>query len=76
MKRKNIRLLIILGIVVILLFPIRNVYKDGGTTTYTSLTYKIIKWNSMIPVDEIKTGIEIYLFPNNFHDLEYYIRKS
>ncbi len=73
MKRKNIRLLIVLVIAVILLFPIRIVYKDGGTTTYTSLTYKIIKWNSMIGVDEIKTGTEIHLFPNNFHDIDYYI---
>ncbi|MGF7141835.1 hypothetical protein HNQ56_000245 [Anaerotaenia torta] len=72
MKRKKIRLIIILVIVAALLFPIRNIYKDGGTTTYTSLTYKIIRWNKMIHVDEMKTGTEIHLFPNNFHDIEYY----
>ena len=58
----------ILGIIVflaVLLFPIRNIYKDGGTKTYTSLVYKVISWNTL----EGKTGTEIKLFPNNFKPL-------
>ena len=54
--------------VVLLLIPVRKVYEDGGTQTYTSLTYKVIVWKQM----DGKSGTEFYLFPNNFHQLDYY----
>ena len=75
MKKLNSRIIrIILIILVILLFPIPNIYKDGGTKTYTSLTYKIIVWNHFNEPDVIKTGTEVYFFPSNFHNLDYYLQ--
>jgi len=55
-------------IALVLLFPIRDSYWDGGTVTYTSLTYKIIKWNTLAG----KNNTEIYFFPNNFKTLDKY----
>lgn len=72
-KKRNIIITII--IVLLLLFtPIVQRYKDGGTVTFTALTYKIISWNQLPTYDgkEHKTGIEFYFFPNNFLDLDYY----
>jgi len=54
--------------VVLLLIPVKKVYEDGGTQTYTSLTYKIIVWKQI----DGKFGMEFYIFPNNFHPLDYY----
>ena len=73
MRLKRIILLIII-ILIILLFPIKSQYKDGGTITYTSLTYKIIKWYRL---DEyykngLKIATDVYLFPKNFKPLDYY----
>ena len=42
MKKKLI--IVFAVIAVVLLLPVRKVYEDGGTQTYTSLTYKIIVW--------------------------------
>ena len=47
--------------VVLLLIPVRKVYEDGGTRTYTSLTYKVIVWKQI----DGKSGTEFYIFPNN-----------
>jgi hypothetical protein len=50
------------------LIPVKKVYEDGGTQTYTALTYKVIVWKQI----DGKTGTEFYIFPNNFHQLDYY----
>lgn len=68
---------IILSIVIlilILIIPIKKAYYDGGTKTYTSLTYKIIVWHETMQNQDrlYKTGTEYYFFPNNFHELSYY----
>ncbi len=65
--KKIIRWILIVLLLVVLI-PKREVYEDGGTTTYTSMSYKIISWNQI----EGKKGVEIYFFPNNFHGLSYY----
>ena len=64
------KLIIVFAVVaaVLLLIPVRKVYEDGGTQTYTSLTYKVIVWKQI----DGKSGTEFYLFPNNFHQLDYY----
>ena len=64
------RLIIVFAVIaaVLLLIPVRKVYEDGGTQTYTSLTYKVIVWKQI----DGKSGTELYLFPNNFHQLDYY----
>ena len=72
MKHSNrlniLRLMLIILIMIVLLIPKYDIYEDGGTKTYTSLTYKVISWNQI----EGKKGLEIYLFPDNFHHLDYY----
>ena len=59
---------ILIVLLLVLSIPKREVYEDGGTTTYTSMSYKIISWNQI----EGKKGLEIYFFPNNSHSLSYY----
>ena len=63
---------ILVLIVLILVFPIKLVYRDGGTIEYSAILYKVIKWNRMRPYEENKTGTEVYFFPQNLHSLEYY----
>lgn len=63
----------VLVVLAVLFTPFVQVYKDGGTKTFTSLTYKIIAWKELPAVDgSHKTGTEIYFFPNNFFDLSHY----
>ena len=63
------KLIIVFAVItVVLLLPVRKVYEDGGTQTYTSLTYKVIVWKQI----DGKLGTEFYIFPNNFHQLDYY----
>ena len=64
------KLIIVFAVIAValLLIPVRKVYEDGGTQTYTSLTYKVIVWKQI----DGKSGTEFYIFPNNFHQLDYY----
>ena len=69
MKKKI--LIVIIVLLAVLFFPIPTTYKDGGTKTYTSLTYKYIKWNKMMDIDEPDyTGTSLYLFPRNFMSID------
>lgn len=67
MMKKRYRVLLFI-ILIVVLFPKREIYKDGGTQTYTALAYKVIVWKQI----EGKTGIEVHLFPDNFYGLDYY----
>lgn len=66
-KKKLIIVFVVIA-AILLLIPTRKVYEDDGTRTYTSLTYKVIVWKQI----DGKTGTEFYIFPNNFHQLDYY----
>ena len=70
----NKKRLIIL-ILCILFFPLRNNYNEGQIREYKSLTYQIIIWN--YPDNNYdsgyKTGTDVHIFPNNFKKVEYYI---
>ncbi len=58
---------IILLMACILLFPVPSgAYKDGGTRAYTSLTYKIVKWNRLTETGEIYKKLRFYPIPFNF----------
>lgn len=66
------RIWIIAGIFLVALFiPIpTGVCKDGGTRTYTALTYKIVDWNRTTgPVTTYNTT-KVYWLPNNFKDTD------
>ena len=46
-----IPIIIIVGVALILFFPIpRGSYDDGGTREYTALTYKIVVWNKLMNI--------------------------
>ncbi len=66
--KKKLMIVLAVAAAILLLIPTRKVYEDGGTQTYTSLIYKVIVWKQI----DGKTGTEIYIFPNNFHQLDYY----
>lgn len=56
--------------------PVKNIndniiYKDGGTTTYSALTYKVIIWHRISP-EETYEDTDFYIFPFNFHKLDWY----
>ena len=67
MKKAAISIAVTFGVAFFLFFPWKiEHYEDGGTVTYSSLTYKICVWNSLSG----KRGIsEIYYFPENFKNL-------
>ena len=67
MKKKLIIVFAVI-VVILLLIPVKKVYEDGGTLTYTSLTYKVIVWKQI----DGKTGTEFHIFPDNYHQLDYY----
>ncbi len=54
----------------ILFAPIpTGVARDGGTRTYSALTYKIIDWNRLT-TDGIYEATKMYWFPNNFQSID------
>lgn len=53
MKKKVILASIII-ILLILLFPIRNQLKDGGTVEYKALVYKVSKVKRLISIEEME----------------------
>ena len=66
MKKKALILIISLIALLVLFFPIPSgALKDGGTREYTSLTYKLVKWNRITSDGEIYKAWRIYPFPLN-----------
>ncbi len=53
MKKKGIIILVAI-ILLVLLFPIRNQLKDGGTVEYKALIYKVSKVKRLISVEEME----------------------
>lgn len=70
-KKKVTAMIIVLSFLLILFVPIpAGVHKDGGTRTYTALTYKAVKWNRIIDENCKYTKISVYLLPNNFKSID------
>lgn len=53
MKKKIIIISIVI-ILSVLLFPIRNQLKDGGTVEYQALVYKVSKVKRLISIEEME----------------------
>ncbi len=73
MKRKTLIIIFaVIALLFILTVPFKTgTYKDGGTKTYTSLTYKVVKWNKLYRAGADKySKTKLYLFPNNFKDID------
>ena len=70
-NKKKLTIILIALVVLILTFPMyRGTAKDGGTKTYTALTYKVIKWRCLYDVDVDGSGTyyrktRVYFFPQN-----------
>ena len=80
MKKKLLILCVCLLAAAVLCFPVKTQFKEGGTAFYSALAYRVIVWHAISPsTDEndthILTGTDVYLFPRNFHDYEYYFER-
>lgn len=54
-------------VLIILVVPFSSkIYKDGGTRTYTALTYKIVDFNKFMEGGEVYNETKVYPFPMNF----------
>lgn len=75
MKKK---IVIVILVLIVLLFPIRTQYKDGGTIEYKALLYRVIKWHNLDNNydDNIRTGTEFHLVPMNFKPIDYFMNTS
>ena len=70
MKKSRIAIIILAVLLLIFLIPIPSgTADDGGSREFTSLTYKIIKWNHIVDADETYTGTDFYLLPDNFKSM-------
>ena len=70
MKKRTI-LLMAAAVLLILFVPIpTGTYKDGGTRTYTALTYKVVKWHRLTGEDQVYSRTAVYWFPDNFCSLD------
>jgi hypothetical protein len=57
-------------ILAILVIPVpEGVCQDGGTRSYTALTYKIVVWNRLMP-DWKYEKTTVYWFPRNFQSID------
>ncbi|GFI48586.1 hypothetical protein IMSAGC019_03923 [Lachnospiraceae bacterium] len=52
----------------LMVMPLEWKFRIVLAKKHTSLTYKIIVWKQI----DGKSGTEFYIFPNNFHQLDYY----
>lgn len=71
MKKKAwIWILSAVALLSILFIPIPSgAYKDGGTRSYTALTYKIVDWNR-ISADGNHKATRVYWFPENLRSID------
>ncbi len=64
-------ILIIVGLLILFVPFSAKTYKDGGTKTYTSLTYKMIFWNELQNGNPYARKVfQLVLFPNNFKSID------
>lgn len=64
------RYILIIILVLLLFLPVPSgVYKDGGTKTFTALTYKIVDWKHMYGNGTYQK-FKIYPFPLNFYSID------
>ncbi len=62
-KKKAIRNIIIIIALIVLLFPIKLRYKDGGTVEYKALVYSVKDYHAIHSVEgEYLEGITVEIF--------------
>lgn len=71
MKKKILIPIIIVVVLLVLFLPIPSgVCKDGGSRSYTALTYKVVDWNRITDSDRIYDDTKIYFFSDNFKSID------
>lgn len=74
-QRDAIAIFVIIFILAIFLVPIPKHYEDSQVRTYTALLYKFILWPQPQPGQtEMSYKVRFHFFPNNFHELGYYVQ--
>lgn len=69
MKKKAL-IFVVVAVLVILFVPVpTEVYKDGGTSVYSALTYKIVDWNREF-FDGVYTPTKVYFGLDRFKSLD------
>lgn len=62
---------LVLLVILLLFVPVSTgVYKDGGTRTYTALTYKIVKWQVLVDAETTYESTSVFWYPDNFKSYE------
>ena len=54
--KKKVKIVLVVIILLISLFPIRSQLKDGGTIEYKALLYKVSKVHSLASLEEVENG--------------------
>lgn len=54
--KKKVKIVLVVIILLISLFPIRSQLKDGGTIEYKALLYKVSKVYSLASLEEVENG--------------------
>lgn len=54
--KKKVKIVLVVIILLISLFPIRHPLKDGGTIEYKALLYKVSKVHSLASLEEVENG--------------------
>ena len=75
-KKKIVVICVTVAVILaVLLVPFKKeIYDDGGTVTYASLTYKIVKWKKEIVFVDNKFGYyektSVYFIPDCYKSLD------
>ena len=67
MKKKYIRIILVVLILLVLLFPVKYHYKDGGTIEYKAILYSVTVWNVM-GIDGLTEGTTIEILGIKLYD--------
>ena len=80
MKPKKIILTVlsVLAVLAVLTVPVKLQFKDGGSVSWTSLPYRVVKWYDW---ETDSTETKVYFIPDNFKDInqlreEYFAAKD
>ena len=67
--KKTVRIGLVILVLILLLFPIKMQYKDGGSVAYQSIVgiYRVTDWHRILPVEEgaperYKDGLSVEIF--------------
>ncbi|MCR4795111.1 MULTISPECIES: hypothetical protein [Ruminococcus] len=70
-KTKIIIVSLVLLIIAVLFVPVpTGAYKDGGTRTYTALTYKVVRWKVLVDAENTYEKTSVFWYPDNFKSYE------